>query len=387
MANILILGGGFAAVSAAETLASSIGDGHEITLVSKNPDFTFFPAIVPMVFGDFVPDDVRCDLRHKLAERGINFVQGEVRAINTRLRTVEVSRDRVDSTLTFDYLVMAIGPRVVGGLVPGLFEHSHHLITVDAAMRFKDAVSEFKSGAIVVGMCPDSTLPVPVCESAVALADKFKPEIERGDVSVSVVFPSTFEKAFAGSSLFRNLEATFEHKGINLVSDFPVARVEEGEIVSASGASLKYDLLMLIPPFASQLSFRNLGPVTDFSGFARVNAFMQVPGADRIYAAGDIVSLPGPKFGYMAIRQGKVAALNILAELKGEEPAVEYRHKIEWAIAEKYTDPVFFHYGFWDDTLDDFDENALLGMAKEVRRHYGPVKRIDAEIDFAASVR
>lgn len=387
MANILILGGGFAAVSAAETLASSVGDGHEITLVSKNPDFTFFPAIVPMVFGDFEPDDVRCDLRHKLAERGINFVQGEVRAINTRLRTVEVSRDRVDSTLAFDYLIMAIGPRFVGGLVPGLFEHAHHLVTVDAAMKFKDAVSEFKSGSIVVGMCPEATLPVPVCESAIALADKFKSEIERGDVSVSVVFPSTFEKAFAGSSLFRNLEATFERKGIRLVSDFPVTRVEEGEIISVSGASLKYDLLMLIPPFASQLSFRNLGPVTDFSGFARVNAFMQVPGADRIYAAGDIVSLPGPKFGYMAIRQGKVAALNVLAELKGEKPAVEYRHKIEWAIAEKYTDPVFFHYGFWDDTLDDFDENALLGMAKEVRRHYGPVKRSDTEIDFAVSVR
>lgn len=387
MANILILGGGFAAVSAAETLASSIGDEHEITLVSKNTDFTFFPAIVPMVFGDFAPGEIKFDLRPKLAERGIKFVQGEVRAINTRRRTVEVSRDRVDSTLGFDYLVMAIGPRVVAGSVPGHFENAHHLVTVDAAMKFKDAISRFKSGSIVLGLCPEATLPVPACESAVALADKFKFEIDRGEVSVSIVFPSTFEKAFAGSSLFRNLEATFERKGIRLVSNFPVTRVKDGEIVSASGDSLKYDLLMLIPPFASQLSLRNLGPVTDISGFARVNAFMQVQGADRIYAAGDVVSLPGPKFGYMAIRQGKVAALNILAELKGEKPAVEYRHKIEWAIAEKYTDPIFFHYGFWDDTLDDFDENALLGMAKEVRRHYGPVKRSDAEIAFAISVR
>ncbi len=387
MASILILGGGFAAISAAETLASSIGDEHEITLVSRNPDFTFYPAIVPMVFGDFAPEEIRFDLRPKLAERGIKFVQGEVRAINTRRRTVEISRDRVDTTLAFDYLIMAIGPRVVASLVPGHFENAHHLITVDAAMKFKDAISKFESGAIVVGLCPDATLPVPVCESAVALADKFKSEIARGDVSVSVVFPSTFEKAFAGSSLFRNLEATFENKGIRLVSNFPVTQVDADEIVSSTGESLKYDLLMLIPPFASQLSLRNLGPVTDFSGFARVNAFMQVNGAERVYAAGDIVSLPGPKFGYMAIRQGKVAALNILAELKGEEPTVEYRHKIEWAIAEKYTDPVFFHYGFWDDTLDDFNENAMLGMAKEIRRHYGPVKRTDAEIDFAVSVR
>jgi sulfide:quinone oxidoreductase len=387
MARILILGGGFAAISAAETLTSAIGDGHEITLVSKNPDFTFFPAIVPMVFGDFAPEDIRFDLRPRLAARGINFVQGEVRAINTRLRTVEVSEDRIDITLPFDYMIMAIGPRIVAGQVPGLFQYAHHLVTVEAAIKFKEAVSEFKSGAIVVGLCPNGTLPVPVCESAVALAEKFKLEITHGDISVSVVFPSTFEKAFAGSTLFRNMEATFESKGIRLVSDFPVTQVDEGEIASASGESLKYDLLMLMPPFASQLSLRNLGPVTDFSGFARVNSFMQVTGAHRIYAAGDIVSLPGPKFGYMAIRQGKVAALNILSELKGEAPAVEYRHKIEWAIAEKYTDPVFFHYGFWDDTLEDFDENALFGMAKEVRRLYGPVKRTDAEIDYAVSVR
>jgi sulfide:quinone oxidoreductase len=387
MARILILGGGFAAISAADTLTSAIGDKHEITLVSKNPDFTFFPAIVPMVFGDFAPEDIRFDLRPRLADREVNFVQGEVRAINTRLRTVEVSEDRIDVTLPFDYLIMAIGPRLTAGIVPGLFEYAHHLVTVEAAIKFKEAVSKFKSGAIVVGLCPDATLPVPVCESAVALAERFKLEIKRGDVSVSVVFPSTFEKAFAGSTLFRNMEATFESKGIRLVSDFPVTQVDDGEIASASGEVIKYDLLMLMPPFASQLSLRNLGPVTDFSGFARVNSFMEVTGADRIYAAGDLVSLPGPKFGYMAIRQGKVAALNILAQIKGEKPTTEYRHKIEWAISEKYTDPVFFHYGFWDDTLEDFDENALLGMAKEVRRLYGPVKRTDAEIDFAVSVR
>lgn len=81
----------------------------------------------------------------------------------------------------------------------------------------------------------------------------------------------------------------------------------------------------------------------------------------------------------MAIRQGKVAALNILAELRGEQPAVEYRHKIEWVIGEKYTSPVFFHYGFWDDTLEDFDEGALFGMARTIRDRYGHPKVSDAD--------
>jgi sulfide:quinone oxidoreductase len=373
MARVLILGGGFAAVTAAETLAPVIGDGHEIILVSKSPDLTFYPAIVPMVFGDFEPDEIRIDLRPRLAEHKIQFIEGEVRAINTRLRTVEVGRDRLDTTIGFDYLIMAIGPRIVAGIVPGLFENAHDILTIDGAMRFKESISRFKSGSIVVGLCPEATLPVPVCEAAVALANKFQEQIKSGEVTVSAVFPSTIEKAFAGSTLFRDLETEFSRRGINLVTHFAINDVGEHEISSAAGDSLRHDLLMLIPPFASQLSLHNLGPITDIWGFAKVDPFMRVEGLERIYAAGDIVSLPGPKFGYMAIRQGKVAALNILDELRGKEPATEYTHKIEWAIGEKYTDPIFFHYGFWDNTLSDYDENALFGMARKMRDRYGPI--------------
>jgi len=169
------------------------------------------------------------------------------------------------------------------------------------------------------------------------------------------------------------------------VPDFAIAQVQKNEIVSTSGASIHHDLLMLIPPLASQLSLHNLVPITDIWGFAKVDSLMKVEGLERIYAAGDIVSLPGPKFGYMAIRQGKVAALNILAELRGEEPAAEYVHKIEWALVERYTDPIFFHYGFWDNTLEDFDDNALFGMAKKLRDRYGAIK-VDLANSNVASV-
>ena len=384
MAKVLIIGGGFAAITAAETLAASAGDEHEITVVSKSPDFTFYPAIVPMVFGDFRPDEIRFDLGGKLAERNIRFVQGEVRAIDIKGRTVEVAADERVSTLSFDYLLVAVGRRLVTGNVPGLADYAHNLLSVDAALKFKEAISAFESGSIVVGLCPGATLPVPVCESALALAKRFETEMTRGDVSVTVVVPTTLDQAFEGAALFRDVEDEFDRKGIRLVSDFAVTRVDADRISSALGASLNYDLLMLIPPFAGHLSLTNLGTVANVSGFANVNSLMQVDGLDRIYAAGDIVATSGPKFGYMAMRQGKVAAVNILEEICGEQPSVEYIHKIAWAIGEKYTDPVFFHYGFWDETLEDFDENALLGMARKMRDRYGPVKVPGNEDRFAA---
>ena len=387
MARICILGGGFAAVAAAETLSAAVGDEHEITLVSINHDFTFFPALVPLVFGDFEPEEIHFDMRPKLADRHIRFVQGEVLGIDPELRTVKISGDDIESVIHFDYLLIGIGRRLVTEKTPGFFEYAHHLLGVEPALKFKQAISDFKSGSIVVGLCPEAFLPVPVCETVLALAAKFERQIANHEISITAVFPGTLERAFAGSSLFRNLETEFSRKGIKLVTDFPIDRIRKHKIVSKRSSSIAYDLLMLIPPFHGQRSLAHLSVVKGDSGFAQVNDLMQVKGFDRIYAAGDIVSLPGPRFGYMAMRQGKIAATNIIAQLRDKKPSAEYSHKIAWTIGEKYTDPVFFHYGFWDETLEDFDENAIFGMAKRIRDHYGPVKVPDEMTENAVAAR
>src|SRR4051812_39909927 len=82
MARVLILGGGFAAISAAQELTSLLGD-DEIILVSKSSEFTFYPAIIPCIFGDLDFDNIRFDLVSVLAERGVRFIHGDVESINT----------------------------------------------------------------------------------------------------------------------------------------------------------------------------------------------------------------------------------------------------------------------------------------------------------------
>jgi NADH dehydrogenase FAD-containing subunit len=55
MANIIVLGGGFAGVTAAESLRSRLGEQHQVKLISKYSEFMFYPALVRLAFG-------RCDL-------------------------------------------------------------------------------------------------------------------------------------------------------------------------------------------------------------------------------------------------------------------------------------------------------------------------------------
>jgi len=57
MAKVLILGGGFGAVVAAERLAKDLGDEHQITLVSRSRRFVFYPALVRLAFGKCEPED------------------------------------------------------------------------------------------------------------------------------------------------------------------------------------------------------------------------------------------------------------------------------------------------------------------------------------------
>lgn len=92
---------------------------------------------------------------------------------------------------------------------------------------------------------------------------------------------------------------------------------------------------------------------------------MRVHEMDRAYAVGDIVAYSGPKFAHIAVRQAKVAAANIAAEMKGEDPNTEYYHEIAAVIDAGGPDSIYLHYGIWDDTLFRLKKGRLWGRAKD----------------------
>lgn len=50
MAKVLVVGGGFAGVVAAESLARDLDIEHEVTLVSRSRQFLFYPDLVRFAF-------------------------------------------------------------------------------------------------------------------------------------------------------------------------------------------------------------------------------------------------------------------------------------------------------------------------------------------------
>jgi sulfide:quinone oxidoreductase len=364
MANILIAGGGFGGLITAKRLASSLGDGHTVTVVAPNRTFTFYPALVKLAFGENTVEEISFDLASALKDAGVRFIQGEVTEVHPMSHKVVIAGDELNGDLAYDYLVLAFGRRLALGQIPGISDHAHHILGSGAATRFGDAVREFRSGRIVLGSTPGSRLPVPVCETAFTLSRIFEDEIRSGEIKVSVIFPHSLEQAFGGAKLHRELEDGFAQRGIAVHYNIPITEVTGSEVLSSDKHRIAYDLLLLVPPFGGWTMMRDLG-ITDDEDFIKVDEKMRVEGSANVYAVGDCVSLPGPKLAHMAVNQAEVAAANIISEINGEAPTAEYEHDIAAIIDSGGPESIFIRYEAGKGADQSVRQGRFWSWAKE----------------------
>ncbi|HEX7175669.1 MAG TPA: FAD-dependent oxidoreductase [Pyrinomonadaceae bacterium] len=346
MANVLILGGGFGGVVAAERLAKALGPEHQLTLVSRSRRFIFYPALVRLAFGKATADDISYDLREAMLDRYVRFVEATAARVDPFARKVTLAGGDIVGELKYDYLLFALGRRLATERVPGFFEHAHHLLSVEAAARFGEAVKEFKGGHAVIGSCPGARLDVPVYETAFALRRRLE---EQGtQARITLLRPDHPSTSPGGSDLARALRRALDSHHIETLSDFPIAEVKAGLVRAQDGRELACDLLMLVPPFEGPSSLAATG-LTDDEGFVRVDDTMRVLGAERMYAAGDALYFSGPKMGHMAVRQAEVAAENLAAEIAGREPAAHYKHELSLIVDAGGGETTYLHKSLWDD--------------------------------------
>ena len=368
MANILITGGGFSGVVAAERLARALDSSQrQITLVSRTRRFTFYPALVRLAFGEADPEDISYDLREALAGRGVRFIEGTVARVNPFERSVTLTGGDFAGEIKYDCLVYALGRRLATERVKGFFEHAHHLLSVESALKFGEAVRNFTGGHAILGSCPGARLEVPVYETAFALARLLEGRGERA--RITVVRPDFPGESPGGADLARAVRPALDAHRIEFLPDFPVTKIDAEHVRSRDGRELEYDLLMLIPPFEGTSALVGTG-LTDAEGFVRVDHTMRVLGAERMYAVGDAVYFSGPKMGHMAVRQAEVAAANLADELEGRAPSVKYNHEITLVVDEGGKDSAYLHKGLWDDGGKTVRHGRFWGWAKRVHEKY-----------------
>jgi NADH dehydrogenase len=149
--RIVILGGGFAGVAAAQYLDRTAAKRAdvEVILVSRDNFTLFTPMLDEVAAGDLEPAHI-CNPLRKLLRR-VTILTGEIRAIDVAARQVTISYGVRTHTrvLAFDHLVLALGSETNYFGIPGIAEHALGIRTLgDAVMLRAWVIAMLESASV-----------------------------------------------------------------------------------------------------------------------------------------------------------------------------------------------------------------------------------------------
>ncbi|MFJ6001646.1 NAD(P)/FAD-dependent oxidoreductase [Arthrobacter sp. NPDC092385] len=315
--RVVVVGGGYAGVMAANRLAGSRSRSAspvEVTLVDPGAAFTQRIRLHALAAG--ARDSAAVDWADVLHPR-VRHLRARAVRIDPAQRLVALEQQ---DPLHFDWLVYAVGSG----------ERSTALLSItnpDAAEATRRAVADLPTGSAltVAGAGPTGV------ELACALA------VARPDLGITIVAPSgpahplTARPTIAGR--LRRLGIAVEAGAVNPVTGSITGHEGTGhegtglgdighEAVRPAARTTVWTAGFAVPALAA-----DSGLPVGADGRLTVDATLTVPGHERVVGAGDAVAVQGPAGAHLrascatALPLGAHAADTVLARLAGTTPA------------------------------------------------------------------
>ncbi|UIX32408.1 NAD(P)/FAD-dependent oxidoreductase [Streptomyces sp. GQFP] len=302
--EVVVVGGGYGGVTAANRLARRVG--VSVTLVNPRPEFVSRIRLHQLVTGS---DD---------AVEGFGEVLGRnVRLVVDSATRIDAGERRVSlaggDTLSYDYLVYAVGSGAADPGVPGAAEFAHWVSDLEGAERLRSALDAAPASAsvTVVGAGPTGL------ETAAELAETGRKVTL---VCGNVLGPSLHAR------VRRPVARRLARLGVTVLEG-PGAQVTEvtgegvrlGDGREVPGAVTIWTAGFRVPDLAARSGLR-----TDSAGRLLTDTTLTSVDDERIVAAGDAGVMPDHPFRMScqaAVQLGPAAADTILRRISGKTPA------------------------------------------------------------------
>ncbi|HXF44297.1 MAG TPA: NAD(P)/FAD-dependent oxidoreductase [Candidatus Paceibacterota bacterium] len=342
MKNIVILGGGFGGVQAALTLEKKlkrlqVWNDYEIILVDKEPYHTFTPLLYEVAttsknLADYI--ELKSLVSFPFAEL---FKNKNIRVANDNVIHIDVQEGLVhlkQSKIRFEYLIVALGAETNYFNMFGLEDHAFPLKTFMDAIRLRDAIwSKVEAGeerlrVVIGGGGPTG---VELASEIKEWVCELKEEVNKS-CNFDVMIIEGSENILPGfdERVVKKVERRLKKIGVVLIRNERVDKVTQKEIILASGERIAYDILVWAGgvkaiPLTEKMPVKKekRGRIEILSGLECLPENANLKIHSKIYAIGDIAcilnpetNLPVPQIARAAITQGKIAAKNIIEDIK-----------------------------------------------------------------------
>ena len=166
MARIAIIGASIGGLPAAYEARALLDKKHKVTVISNVDSFHFVPSNPWVAVGWRKRKDISFALGPVLEKKGIAFVHAAADRIEPEQNRVITSKGEVP----YDYLIVATGPKLNFGAVPGLGPsgYTQSVCNVDHAEQAWGAYQSFLKdpGPIVIGAAQGASCFGPAYEMA-----------------------------------------------------------------------------------------------------------------------------------------------------------------------------------------------------------------------------
>ena len=323
--TILILGGGIGGIVTANQLRKYLPRQHRIVLVERNEQHAFAPSFLWLMIGDRRPEQITRPLR-QMVRRGVEVIHASARHIDPDKGYVEAD----GQSLSYDYLVLALGAELAPESIPGLAEAGHNFYTLEGIMKLHDSLKTFGGGTVAVVVSLPYKCPGAPHEAAMLIADFFKRRGLGNKVDVHLFTPEPQPMPVAGPALGEAVRQMLTAKGVSFHPQHKLSSVnpQSQELVFEGKEPFHYDLLAAIPPHRGPQLLKE-ARLTNEAGWVPVDRATLETKYKNIYALGDVtaVSIPGrwkpdvpmmlPKASGFAHAQAEVLASRIAYEING----------------------------------------------------------------------
>ena len=335
--RVLILGGGFAGVGAAQELKKA---GADVVLVDRHDYHTFQPLLYQFATGLIEQTAVGHSLRDLLARHDNTVIhKASVSKIDLEARTVEF--DEI-APISYDYLVLGIGAEVNYFGTAGAPEHAFPMYTLPHATRLKNHILErweaadrdpslIEDGAlniVVVGGGPTGV------ETAGAVAELYRgnfardyPEVDKEGARVILVEAGPELFGMFKPKLREYAEKALTKRDVEVMTGHQVASVEPGRVALKSGEQLKAHTLVWGAGLQGNALVQSLGIELQRGNRIAVGPDLALPEHPEVYVIGDVAAITDakteqvlPQLGSVALQSGEHAGKVISARLAGKEP-------------------------------------------------------------------
>lgn len=317
--NIIILGGGFGGLAAANELRANLASDVKITIIDRKDYFMMDLVKLWIIKGTRKFETSKKPLQ-SITKKGIDFVNEPVTLIDTQQKLVKTATKE----FAYDYLIIALGTELAPEKIPGLSDNGLILYDLEHGPKIRDKTLSMKSGKIafaITGM-PYKCPPAPY-EAALIIDSMLRDAGTRDSVSIDFYSMGPITLPAAGPDVSQQLLEMLETANIKFHGSCKTVSVEQGSLKFEDGNSAQFDLLVAVPPHQPP-------KIVHEAGFAPQGQFISVKRDcktqfQNVYAIGDVTNMlvtekiAVPKAGIFAEGQGVAVARDIVSQIRKEK--------------------------------------------------------------------